>query len=51
MAISSSIVTNDVFSELSKQERAEIVGWLVRAVAQVEPAAKLGSTAFAEYVN
>jgi CRISPR system Cascade subunit CasC len=33
------------FSELSKQQRAEIVGWLVRAVAQVEPAAKLGSTA------
>ena len=33
------------FGELSKQERAEIVGWLVRAVAQVEPAAKLGSTA------
>jgi CRISPR system Cascade subunit CasC len=33
------------FSELSKEQRAEIVGWLVRAVAQVEPAAKLGSTA------
>jgi CRISPR system Cascade subunit CasC len=30
---------------LSKQQRADIVGWLVRAVAQVEPAAKLGSTA------
>ena len=33
------------FSELSAQQRADIVGWLVRAVAQVEPAAKLGSTA------
>ena len=33
------------FSELSAGQRADIVGWLVRAVAQVEPAAKLGSTA------
>lgn len=33
------------FSELSKLQRADLVGWLVRAVAQVEPAAKLGSTA------
>jgi CRISPR system Cascade subunit CasC len=33
------------FTELNKQQRAGIVGWLVRAVAQVEPAAKLGSTA------
>jgi CRISPR system Cascade subunit CasC len=33
------------FAALTKQQRASIVGWLVRAVAQVEPAAKLGSTA------
>jgi CRISPR system Cascade subunit CasC len=33
------------FGELSAHQRANIVGWLVRAVAQVEPAAKLGSTA------
>jgi CRISPR system Cascade subunit CasC len=33
------------FAELSNEARASIVGWLVRAVAQVEPAAKLGSTA------
>jgi CRISPR system Cascade subunit CasC len=33
------------FTELSNEERANIAGWLVRAVAQVEPAAKLGSTA------
>jgi len=33
------------FAELTKEQRAAIVGWLVRAVAQVEPAAKLGSTA------
>jgi CRISPR system Cascade subunit CasC len=33
------------FAELTNQQRAGIVGWLVRAVAQVEPAAKLGSTA------
>jgi len=33
------------FAVLSKEQRAEIVAWLVRAVTQVEPAAKLGSTA------
>jgi CRISPR system Cascade subunit CasC len=33
------------FADLNKQQRAGIAGWLVRAVAQVEPAAKLGSTA------
>jgi CRISPR system Cascade subunit CasC len=33
------------FAELNKGQRAEIVAWLVRAVPQVEPAAKLGSTA------
>jgi CRISPR system Cascade subunit CasC len=33
------------FAGLSKEHRAEIVAWLVRAIAQVEPAAKLGSTA------
>jgi CRISPR system Cascade subunit CasC len=33
------------FAELTKEQRAGITGWLVRAVAQVEPAAKLGSTA------
>lgn len=33
------------FADLTKPERARIAGWLVRAVAQVEPAAKLGSTA------
>jgi CRISPR system Cascade subunit CasC len=33
------------FAELSKEQRAGIAGWLVRAVAQVEPAAKRGSTA------
>jgi CRISPR system Cascade subunit CasC len=36
---------NKNFAELSKEQRAGIAGWLVRAVAQVEPAAKLGSTA------
>jgi len=36
---------NTNFAEISKEQRAGIVGWLVRAVAQVEPAAKLGSTA------
>ncbi len=33
------------FAVLSKEQRAEVVAWLVRAIAQVEPAAKLGSTA------
>jgi CRISPR system Cascade subunit CasC len=33
------------FADLNKQQRSGIAGWLVRAVAQVEPAAKLGSTA------
>jgi len=33
------------FADLTQDQRAHIVGWLVRAVAQVEPAAKLGSTA------
>jgi CRISPR system Cascade subunit CasC len=33
------------FAGLSKEQRAGVAGWLVRAVAQVEPAAKLGSTA------
>jgi CRISPR system Cascade subunit CasC len=33
------------FAELTSEQRAAITGWLVRAVAQVEPAAKLGSTA------
>lgn len=33
------------FGGLSEEQRAGIAGWLVRAVAQVEPAAKLGSTA------
>jgi CRISPR system Cascade subunit CasC len=33
------------FADLNRQQRAGIAGWLVRAVAQVEPAAKLGSTA------
>jgi CRISPR system Cascade subunit CasC len=33
------------FADLNEQQRAGIAGWLVRAVAQVEPAAKLGSTA------
>jgi CRISPR system Cascade subunit CasC len=33
------------FAALTKEQHAGIVGWLVRAVAQVEPAAKLGSTA------
>jgi CRISPR system Cascade subunit CasC len=33
------------FTTLSAEQRSGIVGWLVRAVAQVEPAAKLGSTA------
>jgi CRISPR system Cascade subunit CasC len=33
------------FAELTKEQRAGTAGWLVRAVAQVEPAAKLGSTA------
>src|SRR5215475_2671856 len=33
------------FAGLSKEQRGGIVAWLVRAVAQVEPAAKLGSTA------
>jgi CRISPR system Cascade subunit CasC len=36
---------NTNFAELNKAQRAGIAGWLVRAVAQVEPAAKLGSTA------
>jgi CRISPR system Cascade subunit CasC len=36
---------NSNFAELSRDQRAGIAGWLVRAVAQVEPAAKLGSTA------
>jgi CRISPR system Cascade subunit CasC len=33
------------FAELTQEQRGGIVGWLVRATAQVEPAAKLGSTA------
>jgi len=33
------------FAELTMQQRGGIAAWLVRAVAQVEPAAKLGSTA------
>jgi CRISPR system Cascade subunit CasC len=33
------------FAGLADKDRAGVVGWLVRAVAQVEPAAKLGSTA------
>src|SRR5215475_7836306 len=33
------------FAGLTDEQRAGIVGWIVRAVAQVEPAAKLGSTA------
>jgi CRISPR system Cascade subunit CasC len=33
------------FAGLSPSQRAGVVGWIVRAVAQVEPAAKLGSTA------
>jgi CRISPR system Cascade subunit CasC len=33
------------FTELTNEQRAGVAGWLVRAVAQVEPAAKLGSTA------
>jgi hypothetical protein len=33
------------FAELTPEQRAEIIAWLIRAVAQVEPAAKLGSTA------
>jgi CRISPR system Cascade subunit CasC len=33
------------FSELTDEQREGIVAWLVRAAAQVEPAAKLGSTA------
>jgi CRISPR system Cascade subunit CasC len=36
---------NTNFAELSNKQQAGIAGWLVRAVAQVEPAAKLGSTA------
>jgi CRISPR system Cascade subunit CasC len=36
---------SDNFAKLSNEQRASIAGWLVRAVAQVEPAAKLGSTA------
>jgi CRISPR system Cascade subunit CasC len=36
---------NANFATLTKEQRSGIVGWLVRAVAQVEPAAKLGSTA------
>lgn len=36
---------NDNFSLLTPDQLAAIVGWIVRAVAQVEPAAKLGSTA------
>ena len=33
------------FAELDAQQAAEIVGWLIRAFATVEPAAKLGATA------
>lgn len=33
------------FASLSEEQLGAIVAWLVRAVAQVEPAAKLGSTA------
>src|SRR5262249_12963925 len=33
------------FAGLNKEQRGSIVAWIVRAVAQVEPAAKLGSTA------
>jgi CRISPR system Cascade subunit CasC len=36
---------NANFADLTKEQRSGIVGWLVRGVAQVEPAAKLGSTA------
>jgi CRISPR system Cascade subunit CasC len=36
---------NTNFADLTKEQRAGIIGWFVRAVAQVEPAAKLGSTA------
>src|SRR5262249_7467104 len=36
---------NANFAELTKEQRAGIVAWLVRAVAQVETAAKLGSGA------
>jgi len=33
------------FSELSDEQKEGLIAWLVRAIAQVEPAAKLGSTA------
>lgn len=33
------------FAELSDEQRSGLIAWLVRAVAQAEPAAKLGSTA------
>jgi CRISPR system Cascade subunit CasC len=33
------------FSELTPEQRSGLIAWIVRAVAQVEPAAKLGSTA------
>jgi CRISPR system Cascade subunit CasC len=33
------------FAELSPAQRASLIAWIVRAVAQAEPAAKLGSTA------
>jgi CRISPR system Cascade subunit CasC len=36
---------NANFAGLANEQLASIVGWLARAVAQVEPAAKLGSTA------
>jgi CRISPR system Cascade subunit CasC len=36
---------NTNFAGLTNEQRAGIAGWLVRAVAQIEPAAKLGSTA------
>jgi CRISPR system Cascade subunit CasC len=36
---------NENFAELTREQQAAIVGWIVRAVAQVEPAAKLGATA------
>jgi CRISPR system Cascade subunit CasC len=36
---------NTNFAGLTNEQRTGIAGWLVRAAAQVEPAAKLGSTA------
>jgi CRISPR system Cascade subunit CasC len=36
---------NQNFAALSNDQRAGVAAWIVRAVAQVEPAAKLGSTA------